>query len=767
MKRLIIGLVVLIVVLVGGFIAAVVTLNAIDWSKYQEPIAAAVRDATGRELRFGGSLNINIGLSPGISANGVRLQNAPWASRADMLTVDNVEVHLKLLPLIFGQVEVSRIELIGLDLLLETDAQGQGNWILELTDEPAPDVDDDGPGDGQMLTAAVLGKAVIRNATIVYLDGTTGESQRVTIDEFVARMESVDAPLKMDLAAAFGDEPIELEGELTGVSGLPSGGALGLDLALRALGASVTMAGRVERPLYTDGIDISIDAEGVSLTQLTAFAGAPVADLGAYRLGARITGNADAIRLSDLVVDLKAADATIGVTGSVQDAVALEGIDVALRIDGRSLAALSTLAGTQLPDLGAYQVAANVAGTADKIKVSNLRIGIADMQIDGNVAADIAARPMRLEATLRAPRIDLTRLLPAAAPAPEETAPPAGGTKERLFPDDPLPLDGLDALGALDADVRLEIGALVVDAETTLTNLDVGLDVGPGTVRVKPLKLTAMGAAIDGRVGLDVIASGAKVAAALAIRHPSIGDLVEEGGDTMLTGGPLDMTVDVTGTGRSVRDIMASLNGTLAVELGTTRINNKWVQRAFADAMTIVKKRGEAEPVDLHCVTTDINIKDGIAIPKSLVIDTRGVSLFGKGQINLRDETLKLDFDRLAASLSASSALPPFQVRGTLASPTGRIDAKALAGKTLGFGAALLTKSDTGITDVAAATGPERCRQRLVVYEQVQTDRTQSKQKTIEAAGDAAGVTKEVTQEVMDKLGGFLRRKKRDDGNQE
>jgi hypothetical protein len=133
------------------------------------------------------------------------------------------------------------------------------------------------------------------------------------------------------------------------------------------------------------------------------------------------------------------------------------------------------------------------------------------------------------------------------------------------------------------------------------------------------------------------------------------------------------------------------------------------------------------------------------------------MSLFGDGQIDLRDESLELDFDVLASSVSASSALPPFLVRGTLASPTGSIDAAALSRRTLGFGAALITKSDVERSDVTAKTGPERCRQRLVVYEQVQADRARSKEKTGEIAGKAA----ETTKDVLGKLGGFFKKKKK------
>jgi uncharacterized protein involved in outer membrane biogenesis len=835
MKRVALGLAILLFICIGGFGAAIVTLNSVDWSEYEGPIAKIVKEATGRELQFDGAFKVQISLSPSINVDGVRLRNLDWGTRDEMLLVEHAEAQLKLLPLIFGRIELNRIEIIGLDLLLETNKDGEVNWEFA---PPDADVllaaEPEGTAESEqeaMLTSAILEKAVIKNASIIYTDGVTGDSHHFRINEFTAQMDSIDAPLVIELEALYQDETVSLEGKVSGVNGILKGEPLGLEVAALALGSSLEVEGTVGKPLESDGILINVKAEGDSLGRLTEFAGAPVAELGAYTLAANISGSAESLAisdlifhleaagakvrvggqvgdailltgidlnlavggeslaslsavagselpylgayrgaanisgsaeslaLSDLVFQLEAAGATVNVAGHVDDTIELTGIDIKLDISGDSLASLSVVAGSELPNLGAYRVAANIAGTSGVLDVSDLSIDLGETHIDGNLTAEIAATPMHLDATIRSPLIDLTYLLPADPDSPTSVAETnaSSGSSQRVFPDDPLPLDSLNALDTIKGFVNLEIDELIVDSETTVTDLKAGIRFAPGSLALKPLQLVVMDATIDGQIGLEAANDSADLGVTLNIRHPQIGDFVAEEEGTMLAGGPLDMDIDVSGRGGSVRDIMASLNGSVDVELGTAKINNKWVQRAFADAKSMVK-RGESKPVDLHCVTTQFNIKNGVAVPESLVVDTRGVSMFGDGQIDLGAESIELNFDRLAASVSASSALPPFRVRGTFSSPTGGVDAGALGKNIVGFSSALITKSDVERSEVSAKTGPNRCRQRLVVYEQVQDDRERSKEKTADMVGKAA----ESTKFALGKVGGFFKRKNKD-----
>jgi uncharacterized protein involved in outer membrane biogenesis len=269
-----------------------------------------------------------------------------------------------------------------------------------------------------------------------------------------------------------------------------------------------------------------------------------------------------------------------------------------------------------------------------------------------------------------------------------------------------------------------------------------------------------MGATIDGRAELEVVQEAAVVAATLDIHHPSVGDLVKDDNKTMLVGGPFDMTIDVTGNGASVRDIMASLNGSLATELGAAQASSQWMQRMFAEVTAIltktVPKRGTTEPIELHCMVTDFRITDGVAEAESFVVDARNITLFGDGRIDLRDESLHLDFDWLATRVKTQSVLPPFKVRGTLVSPSSRFDTKAMLGNVLGLDGEAISDSDFDRAGLTAESGPQRCRQRLVVYQKIQEDRARPKEITVEQ------VLKDVetTKDALKKLGGFFKKKR-------
>lgn len=68
-------------------VAAVVALRSMDFNKYKGLIAGQVKSATGRELKIGGNINLEIGFSPAVVVEDVSFANAPWGSRPDMVKV--------------------------------------------------------------------------------------------------------------------------------------------------------------------------------------------------------------------------------------------------------------------------------------------------------------------------------------------------------------------------------------------------------------------------------------------------------------------------------------------------------------------------------------------------------------------------------------------------------------------------------------------------------------------------------------------------------
>jgi hypothetical protein len=116
---------------------------------------------------------------------------------------------------------------------------------------------------------------------------------------------------------------------------------------------------------------------------------------------------------------------------------------------------MSKLAGGPVPPLGPYSVKTKVVGSLDKsIDLRDLAVQMGKSALAGKASLQLKDKPV-LSATLTSDMIDLADFSKpgesnpgeagksgGGAPAPAGGA-PAGGGGKKVFPDDPLPLDGL------------------------------------------------------------------------------------------------------------------------------------------------------------------------------------------------------------------------------------------------------------------------------------------------------------------------------------
>ncbi len=110
-------------------IALAVLLN-IDFNNYKSVIEQRTEAATGRSLKIGGRLDVDLGLTTSVAVSDVRFGNAPGGSRDTMLELGRLEVEVDLFSLLTSTPYVRRLLLKDVDLLVENDASGRSN--LEL-----------------------------------------------------------------------------------------------------------------------------------------------------------------------------------------------------------------------------------------------------------------------------------------------------------------------------------------------------------------------------------------------------------------------------------------------------------------------------------------------------------------------------------------------------------------------------------------------------------------------------------------------------------
>lgn len=172
-----------LVILIVLALATLGLALAWDWNWFKGPLERQVQARTGRQLQITGDLRVDLGRTIVVHAGGARFANAQWSKRPTMASVDGLEVHLELLPLLRGQLRIPHLRMTRPRLLLETAAEGgQGNWQLG---------DDDGGKPAQLRQVHVDG------GLLRFLDAPQKTDILVGVASEAARGSASAAPIHL------------------------------------------------------------------------------------------------------------------------------------------------------------------------------------------------------------------------------------------------------------------------------------------------------------------------------------------------------------------------------------------------------------------------------------------------------------------------------------------------------------------------------------------------------------------------------------------
>src|SRR4051812_6170641 len=118
-------------VLIG---AALLALALIDWNSMKGPIERMASARSGRTVKIAGNLDVHVwSWTPSLSVSGVTIGNPPWEAAKPMVQVERLQVQMKLLPLLKGDVILPRVEISHPTVYLHREASGRANWTFENT----------------------------------------------------------------------------------------------------------------------------------------------------------------------------------------------------------------------------------------------------------------------------------------------------------------------------------------------------------------------------------------------------------------------------------------------------------------------------------------------------------------------------------------------------------------------------------------------------------------------------------------------------------
>jgi uncharacterized protein involved in outer membrane biogenesis len=273
-KRLLTGVA---IVVVGGAAAMFAILQSVDFNSYKDLVASQVKAATGRDLVLAGDVKVAVSLIPHLEIDQVSFRNADWGSEPQMLKLDKLEADVALIPLLSSQIEIRQIRLIGADILLETNKDGLGNWVMGTPSSG-----------GSSAPLPQISQVAIENATLRWHNGVTGKTRVFAIDRLTMAPTDAIGNLAVAVDGKVDTLPVSLKG-ITGTLANFTKGPLPINATGQIAGGDLAIKGEVEDPASLQGLNLELTLAGKAASDLGALLGAKLPPLGAYQLRTKIS----------------------------------------------------------------------------------------------------------------------------------------------------------------------------------------------------------------------------------------------------------------------------------------------------------------------------------------------------------------------------------------------------------------------------------------------------------------------------------------------
>jgi uncharacterized protein involved in outer membrane biogenesis len=351
------------ILIMALMVTVYVLLATYDYNKLKPQIARMVKDATGRELNLSGEINLDFGFAPALVVTDVTFANAPWGSQPEMIKIGKLRMHARLLPLLFKDVEVQHIGLEGVDVLLETDPGGRGNWDFIAADSSDKRARSFKPSQIEIDTIR------IENLSLTYRDGKTGSASQLTLISFGATRQDTADMLAIDLRAEYNGQPVTLSGK-TGLSrDLLAHQRFPLKLSGKFSNATVQIDGAIDDVLNLTGIDLKAQASGKNLAKFEFNENIRLPQTSAFDVSGHLKGSKEVLTLEDFRGNLSGRAVDLTISGRFGDLIALSGIDLQLTGSGKDLAEIGPIIGEKLPATDEFAVKGRLTGSAKALSL--------------------------------------------------------------------------------------------------------------------------------------------------------------------------------------------------------------------------------------------------------------------------------------------------------------------------------------------------------------------------------------------------------------
>ncbi len=663
--KILLGVVLTLVIIV--LVGGFIFIKTFDLNKYKPYVTELALKETGREVTIGNA-SLGISLTPTLILNDVTMANAAWATEPEMVRIGELEVKLSILPLLKKQVVIDKIALLNTEIFLTENAEGKQNWMLEL---PA--------GDSTAKTADKPAENASTGNTEPAKSGTEVNSGAAVLAGFAAK-------------------DVVIENAVVKYSNLKNNQNIDVTVNKIAMNAA------------------SMDSN-INLTFDVVYNQQNIA-------GEMTVGSVNSLLSGERSFPVKAAVQAYGVDLKIDGALqnVLKNLSFGLNVNLYNPAGNFNAPETTL--------IAAVSGDLKEITADISSLNVVDNMIAGQVKANIAGTVPMIWADLKSDKINLMNFSKNSNTAWQMPVLIASAHASELVPDEAIPFE---LLKTVNAEAKLSVGQLIIDQSMQADNVLVTARLQNGLLNVNPLTLDFGGGKIE--AALSANAANDNVSVTLTSNDMKLQNLhqdfmVKDSKDFgIVSGGNLDLDINLSGAGKTYRQLVNNLNGRVIAIAGESVIQTgklDFLSGNFITQLlnTLNLSSDKVRNVNMTCAVVRADLSGGKAVfPKGIALNAEQLNLVSDGSINLVNDDIDFSlrpFSGKVVDANLAQALSSFiKIKGTLTNPKIALDdaqavqaliGVAATGGTAYLGSKLVLDADSSPCYTALAGTPYQSR---------------------------------------------------------
>lgn len=326
-------------------------------------------------------------------------------------------------------------------------------------------------------------------------------------------------------------------------------------------------------------------------------------------------------------------------------------------------------------------------GDVNQADIKIQTLNIVNNLITGKVKAVWSGKVPSVDATLSSDKINLQNFSGNSNFALE--LPSIIGTAQaaEMVPATAVPYE---MLKQVNAKANLSVKQLVISPGMQADNVVVKADLQNGVLKVNPLQLQFGGGNIDGN--LTANANTRNIQLKLTSKNMLLQNLHKEfkvdGANDfgVLSGGNVDLDIDVSSNGSTYRQLVQNLNGQVIAIVDKSVIQTgalSFMSGNFISQLlgTLKIDTSKAEKLNLTCGVVRADLGSGKAnFPKGIVLNAKELTLVSDGNINLVNDKIDFDLRPFSGKVSNTNVMQAIssliKIKGTLQSPKIALDDK-------------------------------------------------------------------------------------------